>query len=161
MKLIKKYTNKVSLGLCFGMLTFTGMTLNPFINLQAHEHQASIQQLANELEISFWTSVQNHNAPSLNETIAEIFQGIGAQSFFPAGSVITRDEELTLLLSSSITSFTIDNLVATKKHDVLVVSYVFEYIGTGLQSGPMINVWKKMNGRWKLVNQSNVFASLT
>lgn len=144
--------NKFSLPLlraCFFMLFLTIFCVGTPTKAHADNNDlASIQRLALELETNFWTLVENHSAEELKEKISDIFQGQNPNGF------TNRSQFIAGLLKASPTSFSLNNLIATRNHNVLVVTYNFSAAGTGLVNGPTISVWKKGEHHWKLISHS-------
>lgn len=116
---------------------------------QAHAHrEQSTQQLGFELETQFWNLVQKHDVKGFSEKISDAFQ---ADSFL---GILNRDQEIAGLSNGGLQTFTLQNMVVTRDHNVLIVSYIFEAISAHLTNGPTISVWKKSGSEWKLVSHS-------
>lgn len=157
MKSIKQYMNKfycaINIGICTGVLATGGLALFPTIQVQASS-DTSIQSLAIELETQFWTAVQNRDSHYLDITIIPIFQGIGLNVGDNLG-VSTREDEITNLLNSMMSGFTLENIVATKHHHTLVVTYTLLPVNSvNLPDGPIVSIWEKFDGHWKLISQN-------
>lgn len=106
------------------------------------------RRLGLELETNFWTLVENHNTKGLKEKVSPIFQGQNPTAFQ------NRDQFIASLLPSQLTSFTFSKFIATQHHNVLVISYEFFPVGTGLVNGSNISVWKKGEHHWKMISHS-------
>jgi hypothetical protein len=141
--------------LSFFLFSMALLTMNTD-SLRAHDHscehlnELSTERIANKLETNFWTVVQTHKNHELSEIISPSFQGLG-----PSGA-ITREEEISVLEASTIESFSLQNMIATRTEDVLIITYHFGYTGTVLTNGPTLSVWKKGKKHWILVSHSFV-----
>lgn len=114
----------------------------------ADEDDPDTTRLAQQLESNFWTLVEKQDSKGLNQKISEIFQ---AQS--PSG-IIPRKEFIDGLLASTLTAFSMNNLIATRHHNILVITYDFGFNGAGLIGGPTLSVWKKGEQHWKMISHS-------
>ncbi len=118
-------------------------------NSQADESRKSqTTALGLKLESQYWTLVQKKDVKGFSRKIAPIFQGLNAQGAY------TRSQQISGLANANLVSFSLDNPVVTRFRDVLVISYNFTAVGTGLTSGPSITVWQIECGCWKIVSHS-------
>jgi len=110
-------------------------------------------QLAIRLETEFWTAVQARDLGQLSSILAPEFQSLGELDI----GGISRIQEIRNLISSNLNSFLLSNVVATRKHSVLVISYFLTVAEnrTDVISGPALSTWKKTKDGWQMV--SNVF----
>jgi len=112
-------------------------------------------QLAIRLETEFWTAVQTHNLGQLSSILAPEFQALGGENFMAFGA-ISRTQEIVELMSSHLAGFLLSNVVATRKHNVLVITYFLIVSGnsTGIVSGPTLSTWKKTKEGWQMVSHA-------
>lgn len=107
-------------------------------------------ELGLALETEFWTLVQEHKVQEFAQKISPIFQGLSI------AGIDTRDEQINGLASSIVGSFSIQNPVASRFGDTLVISYDFIAVNSNLTSGPTISIWKKSGCNWRMVSHSYV-----
>ncbi|MBA3721891.1 MAG: nuclear transport factor 2 family protein [Parachlamydiaceae bacterium] len=111
--------------------------------------EKSLQKFARELVTEFWTDVQNKDVKAFSKLMALNFQGLNIAGAF------TRSEQIAGLSSLNIQSFKIQQLVATRDKNTIVITYDFIAIGDAT-NGPSIDVWSKTARHWKLVSHSYV-----
>lgn len=152
MSYIRSSIQKLSLlSICLSLLTLSIVCFTSPLNAESQNQQnAENLKLGISLETKFWNLVQQHNVEKFSEKLAYIFQGLNASG------VYTRQQQITGLSEAGLISFQLRNPKATRSHDVLVFSYEFIAVGTGLTSGPSITVWKKYKNSWKIVSHSYV-----
>lgn len=107
-----------------------------------------ITSFAIELETNFWNLVQDHDVEGFSNKMSHIFQGLG-----PSG-IISRDQQIASLSNANIDVFSLLNVVVTHHHGVIIISYYFSVVGTGVVSGPTISVWKQEKHHWKMISHS-------
>ena len=144
-----------------GALAFSQRALaNEWLNDRPNHHNenskyhcngtASAKKLGEKLEHEFWNNVKNQNVKAYSYLLAEIFQGLSITG------VYSREDEINGLKQATLKKFRIENLCATQRKDVLVVSYDLVAHGKGITSGPEIDVWNKIKDEWKIVSSSYV-----
>lgn len=117
------------------------------------------QVLATYLENQFWAAVQNDDRPALFIKISPIFQGGNNFRF------VDKFREIDELIDLDLESFDITNLVATRSGDVLVVTYTFSAVESGIAvQHNRMSVWERFRicknqssshkHRWRLVAQA-------
>jgi hypothetical protein len=152
-KMIKNY----GLGLLLGAFSLSLLTVGSSTKAYSLPSyvvpisDSEVLELATGLEDTFWTAVVNHDSRKLSKLLADEFLGISL------AGVITRDEELVLLNDSHLPSYTLTNVYATRKHDVVVLTYLFtnpDPVTSGLIDGYNISTWVKSDHHWKLVSHS-------
>lgn len=100
------------------------------------------------LETNFWSAVQNSDLGWLNSQISPAFQALSDTG------VLTRDQEIAGLMQADITGFSINNVVVTRKHSIIVITYTLTTTGTGITDGPNMSTWKKTDHGWKMVSHA-------
>lgn len=149
---IRSCVQKLSrMSFCLGIFTLSALCSTTTLTAENSNHQNSENlKLGISLETRFWNLVQKQEVEEFSEKLAPIFQGLNVSG------VYTRSQQIAGLAQASLISFQIRNPIATRSQDVLVFSYEFVAVGTGLTSGPSITVWKKHEHTWKIVSHSYV-----
>ena len=145
----RKLVKACKLGFCVSLFAFSALSLN-IAYANCHHPSSDDLELGIELETNYWTQVQEHNVKEFSHLIAPIFQGINISG------VYTRDQQIAGLAKSTLASFSINNPIAKRDHDVLVFSYDFVAIESNLTNGPSITVWKKIDCSWKIISHTYV-----
>jgi len=148
--IIKKVTSTCHKGLCVFMLVVGIVCLTQTVHAQESSNQSSSDRLAHELVHQFWNDVKLGDVDAYSRLIESNFQGLNTKGIYNRNNQISGLEGLT------VKSFSIKDLVAAKSGDTLVISYQFHARGTGIVSGPSIDVWSKRKFRWKLISHSYV-----
>lgn len=137
------------------MLTLSSLFISP--EIQAHEcsgHESSepfFNEIGTQLVTQFWNDVENQDVKAYSHKLACSFQGLNTNGIYDRNDQITGLENLT------VTDFLLVNVVSAWHHGTLVVSYEFFAEGTGIVSGPSIDIWQKTTcGSWKLISHSYV-----
>jgi hypothetical protein len=116
---------------------------------KARKIQNKINKIGKELEERFWKLVKNHEDKKLEEVILRDFQGVGPTERIP------RENEIKILSECNIEEFSLEDVIAIPKDDILTISYKFFYTGTGLTNCWCVSVWKKNHCKqWRLVSHS-------
>lgn len=127
------------MGVCTILLA--SITIVPVQNVEAAANDsASTQVLALELETALGIAIINHDIPGFSSMISSIFQGQILSGF------IDRNELIAIYSNFQTIDFNLHNLFATRKRDVLVIS--FNVTGTDSVTGPfdnnVISVWQEV-----------------
>lgn len=146
MNLIQLYAARI---LC--LITCFGTGLLAPLSMHALERQQDLKthQLAKRLETHFWNTVKDHNLEGLEKAISLVFQGNASSGIY------TREQQITGLASvGSFNFFDLQNLIAFRDDDIIVISYYFIADSPDLINGPTISVWKKGKCHWHLISHS-------
>jgi hypothetical protein len=112
--------------------------------------EISTQKLARSLVKHYWNEVKEENVKGYSRLIALGFQGLNINGIY------NRNDQISGLQGLTVTKFRIEDLVAARYKNTLVISYEFLAEGTGIVSGPSIDIWFENDGEWKLISHSYV-----
>ena len=127
-------------------------------SLPAHAHEDSStsfnvsprEQLIARLVNTFWESVQRQDVRAYSKMLAPKFQGINIYG------VYDRAQQIAGLQGLTVKKFKITHVFAAKYNDTLTISYNFTAEGRGIVSGPSIDIWQRINQKWKLISHTYV-----
>jgi len=151
--IIQKATRACTVGL-FGFVATVGI-LCTNQTVYAHENSSVLfekgsDKLAERLVTRFWNDVKHANVKAYSKLLAPHFQGINIFGVF------TRSQQISGLQGVTVTKFTIKKLISSRYDDTLVISYDFLAEGNGIVSGPSIDVWRKIDHKWKQISHTYV-----
>ncbi len=112
--------------------------------------EISTEKLARSLVKHFWNEVKEQNVIGYSHLITNDFQGINVEGIF------NKEDQVSGLQSSRVTKFKLKDLIAARHGNTLVISYEFLAEGSGIVSGPSIDIWYKKEGHWKIISHSYV-----
>jgi len=141
--------------LFFGVISVGSVKANPApIPPNFVVEDGDVLRLAIKLETEFWTAVQTHDLGQLSDILAPEFQGFGG-----VFDVISRIQEIQGLMDSTLTGFLLSNVVATRNHKVLVITYFLMVSeNSTIIPGPTLSTWKKTKDGWQMVSHAFVGA---
>lgn len=113
-------------------------------------HEESTEKLAMALVAKFWKEVEHQNVEGYSKLLAIGFQGLNISGHY------NRNDQISGLEGLTVTKFKLKNLIAARYLDTLVISYDFLAQGTGVTSGPSIDIWHQEKCHWELVSHSYV-----
>lgn len=149
---VQKAANACGMTLCTSLLTVGALCFcEPgYASKCSSSSEASTQVLATHLVTKFWNDVKEQDVTAYSRLIAKRFQGLNTAGHY------NKDEQIAGLQGLTVTAFTLNNLIAARYEDTLVISYDFLAEGSGIVSGPSIDIWHKKKCRWKLISHSYV-----
>lgn len=115
----------------------------------AHK-KLNTEELAHHLVHHFWRAVKHQDVEEYSSLLAIGFQGLNVNGHF------NRQDQISGLEGLTITKFKIDDLIASRYGDTLVISYDLLAEGDGIVPGPSIDIWHKKGCSWKQVSHSYV-----
>lgn len=107
-------------------------------------------ELGLALETEFWTAVQEQHINKFTKMVDRTFQGL------ILSGVITRQDWIDSLTGKTLASFRFENAIASRKKNVLVISYDFFGTGSDVTDGPTVDTWIKKDGVWTMTSTSFV-----
>lgn len=120
------------------------------ICLQSGCFEDSTKHLAKHLISSYWSEVVDQDVSGYSSLISKKFQGLNESGHYD------RQEQISGLKDLTVTQFKLKNLIAARFGDTIVASYDFIAEGSGVTSGPSLDVWHQKEKCWKLVSHSYV-----
>lgn len=118
-------------------------------DLSDHE-EYSPKEIGKKLVNEFWRDVKYQRVKAYSNLIAHDFKGLNE------GGHYDREDQIAGLEGLTVTEFDIRRLTAARYGKTLVISYNFVAEGTGITSGPSIDVWREINNEWFIVSHSYV-----
>lgn len=122
---------------------------------ESDHEEKSPKEMGKKLANQFWRDVKHQRVHAYSELIAHDFKGLNESGPY------NRNDQIEGLEGLSVTEFDIRHLSAAQYGDTLVFSYYFVAEGEGITSGPSIDVWQRVKGKWLLVSHSYVPFVLT
>jgi len=145
---IAKHSYKVLLATTFVIGT---VIVSQSAHADASRHiERDTEKLAKTLVTKFWDEVKDQNVRGYSELLAFPFQGENISGHY------NRRQQIAGLKGLTLTKFKLKNLIAARYCDTLVISYDFWAKGTGVTSGPSIDIWKQGKRDWKLISHTYV-----
>jgi hypothetical protein len=112
--------------------------------------QPFVAERAAKLVNTFWDSVERQDVALYARLIAKKYQVLSIHG------VNDRAQQIAGLKALTVKKFKISHLFAAQTKDTLTVSYNFDAVGKDIVSGPNIDMWQRINGRWQLISHSYV-----